>query len=141
LANEKNVLSPDALRSARWRAANKDKVKEYKKKYRSKPDYPHVVRCERLKRNYGITHEQYEKLLENQEGRCAICRTTEPGGNRHSSHFHVDHDHQTGEIRGLLCCECNRGLGILGDNLENLERVISYLTRTKEKVDAENPAI
>lgn len=61
-----------------------------------------------LRNKYSMTVENYNKLLAQQGGKCAICR-------KHQSEFkyplHVDHDHQTGRVRGLLCCGCNTGLG------------------------------
>ena len=63
----------------------------------------------RYRRKYGVTIEQYNQLLSDQSFRCAVCRTPEPGGV--NDRFHLDHDHITGNIRGLLCSKCNRGLG------------------------------
>lgn len=75
---------------------------------------------------YGITLEQYEEILTAQGGVCAIC-----GGTKLSrgNFFHVDHDHETGEIRGLLCDRCNHGLGKFGDSVEILQKAIEYLKR------------
>ena len=60
-----------------------------------------------LKKNYGITIEEYETLLDNQNGVCYICQNECPSGRR----LAVDHCHETDKIRGLLCCKCNTGLG------------------------------
>jgi hypothetical protein len=78
-----------------------------------------------LKKNYGITPEKYEEILIRQDGKCAICLK------RPDYNLHVDHDHQTNTIRGLLCNECNRAIGLLGDNTETLKRAIGYLMETK----------
>lgn len=76
-----------------------------------------------LKRKYDITVEEYSKLFEDQDGRCAICtRTSE-------LQLCVDHDHATGDIRGLLCRECNFGLGKFGDSIETLTAAIAYLVK------------
>lgn len=61
-----------------------------------------------LRRCYGITLEDYNDLYDQQEGRCAICKEEEK---REGWWLHVDHDHSTGEIRGLLCSVCNLALG------------------------------
>lgn len=86
----------------------------------------HESRTERV---YGLPAEEYDRLLEFQEGRCAICGNKPSGKTR----LAVDHDHQTGEVRGLLCAGergCNRALGILHDNLEVVSRARTYLTMT-----------
>jgi predicted nucleic acid-binding Zn ribbon protein len=74
---------------------------------------------------YGITAEEYDALLAAQEGRCAICGSPDwPGkGNRP----HIDHDHETGRIRGLLCNNCNTGLGQFKDDPQRLRAAIRYL--------------
>lgn len=78
-----------------------------------------------LKRKYGITIEEYNWILEKQENRCALCGTDVVGGN--CQHFCVDHNHETGEVRGLLCLSCNTGLGNLKDSPKLLQRAIQYL--------------
>ncbi len=79
-----------------------------------------------LKRRYGITPEQYDEILARQGGKCAICGNGNPQTNR-PSRFHVDHCHETGHIRGLLCIKCNHALGRFGDSVEGVERVLKYL--------------
>ena len=70
-----------------------------------------------------ITEAEYQALRAEQSGRCAICER--PEGKRR---LQVDHDHQSGEIRGLLCPSCNAALGALNDSAELLERALDYLT-------------
>lgn len=70
---------------------------------------------------YGITPAQYEELLAAQGGACAICRVVP------NKRLHVDHDHRTGAVRGLLCSECNLGLGKFRDSVEVLQSALSYL--------------
>lgn len=70
---------------------------------------------------YGLTVEQYQIMCLIQNNLCAIC-CEEPEEN-----LHVDHDHVTGEVRGLLCNNCNNGLGRFKDNIESLENAILYL--------------
>jgi hypothetical protein len=74
---------------------------------------------------YGMTDEQYAALMETQDGRCAICRTTEWTG--HHKRPHVDHDHATGRVRGILCHDCNLGLGKFKDDPDLLRAAIVYL--------------
>lgn len=78
-----------------------------------------------LRSKYGITLAEYDWLVEQQEGRCAICLVDAPG--RGSDIWHVDHDHDTGEVRGLLCNRCNPGLGFFQDDPDRLELAARYL--------------
>jgi len=83
---------------------------------------------------YGLTQAEFEALLEKQGGKCAICNTTNPVGEgnttaKRSFSFAVDHCHETGKVRGLLCNPCNRGIGFLKDSPELLETAAKYLRR------------
>jgi len=81
-----------------------------------------------LQRNYGMTLKQYEELRQKQEGLCAIC--TGEGfimASHHKMKLVVDHCHSRGHVRGLLCHNCNRALGLLKDSEETLQRALSYL--------------
>ena len=90
---------------------------------------PSIVKREQaLKRMYGITHQDYEVMLEEQNNQCAICETTEPGGRHTSNYFVVDHCHSTGKVRKLLCHHCNTALGLVGDNISTLQKMIEYLS-------------
>lgn len=82
-----------------------------------------------LKRLYGITPKQYEELFEKQKGLCAICESDHANNSRTNGKLFVDHDHTTGEIRGLLCSSCNHALGLMKDNVGLLSRAISYLSK------------
>ena len=94
-----------------------------------------------LKRRYGLSYEKYERLLQHQDYACAICctpmqeATLGPG-----TRLMVDHDHKTGEVRGLLCDPCNRGLGMFQEEDLNLLRAIEYLDDppAKEILDHED---
>ena len=76
------------------------------------------------KRNYGITPTQYHGMLIEQNGVCAICKQPET---RKNGWLHVDHNHRTMLVRGLLCGNCNTGIGKFGDNISKLESAIQYL--------------
>lgn len=82
-------------------------------------------RNDNLKRLYGITEEAYQVLLEAQHYVCKICGA--PYGSKKRANLCVDHDHQTGRIRGLLCESCNKMLGFSNDNPTLLLRAIQYL--------------
>jgi hypothetical protein len=86
-----------------------------------------------LQRCYGITLRQYEKLRQNQENLCAIClREGFVMASHHKMKLVVDHCHTSGRVRGLLCHNCNRALGLLRDSDEVLRRAINYLRQTIE---------
>ena len=94
----------------RWRAANRDKYLASIKK-RNRKRSRETRRAWQLKERYNLTPEQYANIFASQGGRCAMndCRTPDPGG-RHNQ-WHVDHDHETGIVRGILCAACNIKLG------------------------------
>lgn len=77
-----------------------------------------------LKRTYGITLVEYNTMFKEQKGCCKICGTHQ-SNLKHS--LHVDHCHTTGEVRGLLCSNCNAGLGMFKDNVTFLKNAIEYL--------------
>jgi hypothetical protein len=78
-----------------------------------------------LKKRFKLSKEDYNDLLEDQVGVCAICFKADISGRRLS----VDHCHGTDEIRGLLCSKCNTGLGLFDDNIDNLVSAINYLKK------------
>jgi len=99
--------------------------------HKHKHKHPHVYeedKDRKLKKTYGIGYAEYLTMLEVQNGCCAICGTNDTG-NRKA--FHVDHCHATGKIRGLLCGNCNSGIGNLRDNVRLLRRAIDYLESTQ----------
>lgn len=90
-------------------------------KRRSHPDY---YPDQKLKSRYGIPPGTYRKMLELQNGNCLICDISESA---HGKRLFVDHCHTTGTVRGLLCNECNKGLGCFKDNPEYFLKAIEYL--------------
>jgi len=80
-----------------------------------------------LKNRYGITAEQYDKMIDDQEGVCAICKVNTQGGRGPNSRLAVDHNHDTGAVRGLLCGMCNQGIGMFKENPETMITAIEYL--------------
>ena len=88
------------------------------------------VKSQYLKRNYGLTFEEFDALLTEQGNACAVCGTTKLTG-RHRR-FSVDPYKSTGKIRGLLCYRCNTALGLVGDNIHTLKSMIEYLEKDHE---------
>lgn len=98
-------------------------------------DKPNYKRRHQLRKLYNLTPEQYAELFDAQGRCCAICKVDEPGGkhknspNRSDWNWAVDHDHETGVIRGILCERCNRALGMFGDDIEIIVSAARYLAR------------
>lgn len=78
-----------------------------------------------LTRNYGLKPGEYDRMRADQHDRCAICGTPDAGGRR----WHVDHDHITGKVRGLLCSACNLTLGKMQDDPARLRAAADYIER------------
>lgn len=106
------------------RAYNKTPI--MRKYYKSEKSRSIRKKCH-YKRSFGISVDYLSKLLKAQGYGCAICGTDTPGGRWQS--FNLDHDHQTREVRGLLCLKCNRLLGLIEDDPRILKKAISYLER------------
>lgn len=79
-----------------------------------------------IEKKYNLPKCDYLNLLHKQEHKCAICTSTD-FKNKSINRFHVDHNHSTGKVRGLLCDNCNRALGFFKDNENNLKRALEYL--------------
>ena len=88
---------------------------------------PDKQRDSHLRRSYGITLAQFNRMVLAQGSTCACCGTDKPGG-KHNQ-WCVDHDHVTGTVRELLCKDCNIVLGIIEDSPEHLMRLIQYLAK------------
>lgn len=97
--------------------------KTYQNKYsKSRPE---KIREQHYRREFGITTEDYNRMLKEQNNQCMICKRSD--NHKRNRHFHVDHCHSTGKVRGLLCQKCNMGLGMFDDNLELIKTAVSYL--------------
>lgn len=83
-----------------------------------------------LKRYWGMTADQFEVLMNEHNRQCGICGKQERSSPKKP--LVIDHDHSTGEIRGLLCDNCNRGIGLLQDNISILHTAIAYLNKPKK---------
>lgn len=106
-----------------YRAKHISKVHEY---YQENQD---VRKAQRMKK-YGITPEERNRIFNIQNGVCPICGND--GSNSKYEELYVDHDHQTGKVRGLLCGRCNFALGQFDDDVERMKRAIMYLEGTLE---------
>ena len=85
--------------------------------------------ADNLKRRYNMTVEDYNILFASQNNCCAICGTDSPEMKMYRGNgWVVDHDHDTGQVRGILCCRCNLLLGRAKDSISILENAINYLS-------------
>lgn len=132
-AESKRLAKREWLRN--YHAANRDQINaerradypriKAKRLSQAKERYdPGVQRAKDLDRRYGITVEDYNRMCDEQEGLCAACQ--------HERTLVVDHDHETGVVRGLLCQPCNLALGACEDDLDRLEGLITYLALSQE---------
>lgn len=117
-------------------AANPEKHKENVRRYRARLDVDDPEwrerrwrknRDRRLRDKYDITLEEWEVIFTEQNKRCAICGSTDPK----SPGWPTDHDHVTGQVRGILCSECNGALGLFHDDVEILQAAIEYLSASR----------
>ena len=107
-----------------WRKNNPEKCKQREKVRWADKDYvkqQSQYKWSKLLNSYGLTQESYDALV--LKG-CQLC------GNTAAKVYHLDHCHESGKFRGLLCSTCNNGLGMLGDTIESLEKAIEYLKQT-----------
>lgn len=123
---------------ARWCSANiehqRDKARAQARKFRAaNPAYMRdYMRATRLKKR-GLTVEQFNQMIAQQDGLCRICQiplevsaTNKPGASR-ARQACVDHDHATGRLRAILCTRCNRGVGMFDDDPELMAKAMAYL--------------
>ena len=124
-AKNHRLKHPEAVKARleRWRKVNGEHENTYRKAYYEK--HKRRYKSYRLKNHFGITLEQKEAMINAQQGKCAICGN----GFRFERDCHVDHNHSTNKIRGILCQNCNRGLGMFKDNKFILSNAVSYLER------------
>jgi Recombination endonuclease VII len=115
-----------------WRKRNKTRNRA--KQLQWKKEHPDQLkkneRRHHLKQRYGLAHEDYEKLLRAQDGKCGICGRDKPtAGKGRTKHWYIDHDHKTKQVRGLLCYKCNTGLGQFNDDIWLLVNAIQWCTK------------
>jgi hypothetical protein len=119
---------PYIARAKKWQQENAGRLNAYRREYRRRPERKTADREGYLKRKYGITLADYERMFEAQGGVCAICGEARP----EERTLHVDHDHETGVIRGLLCFRCNQAIGSLQEDYEIFQAAADYLDRDEE---------
>ena len=115
----------------KYRAEHKEHLKECRKKYytENKEKIDTDKRKSALKNNFGITIEQFNEMSKNQDNRCGICNNLFTA--RKPFNPNVDHNHATNKIRGLLCGQCNRSIGLLRDDPVIIKNAIKWITERK----------
>lgn len=140
-----------ALKKKEWRERNIERVRNQQKEYRQNRDYDFtgyvrewkknnpervsaMYRRRNLKVKYGLTVKEFDTLIEKQNKVCAVCEQPEKlVRNGNVQPLSVDHNHSTGEIRGLLCNDCNRNLIAQRDDPAIFLKAAAYLSREKVK--------
>jgi hypothetical protein len=124
------VCKPNKVKTAQaWRDANIERHREMNRAWRDANR--DRIRSTHLAKKYGLTVEQYEAMIAGQGGVCAVCRQP-PRPEHRGGMLHVDHDHETGVVRGALCASCNLLLGLAGDAVEVLRGAIEYLLQHQD---------
>lgn len=113
------------LKKKKWREENRERIRAVKKAYRQSEQGQRKRREYTITR-YGITVEEYDKYVEQQQGKCAICGRV-PDAKTKFNTLCIDHDHKTNKFRGLLCHHCNTGIGSFLEDVEALKKAIVYL--------------
>lgn len=123
------VICVDCYRERSWDVSRaiKNNIKERSSKYYK--ELSKEVLKERRVKNYGITSEDYDKMLLEQNNSCAICKVHLMDLKKTPN---IDHCHSTGKVRGLLCNNCNFGLGFFKDNVDNMLEAILYLKKSQK---------
>lgn len=125
---EKYAADPDLQTRARervrrWQEDNRERYLSKQAQYKHEGKLKIAARRSHLKRTFGMTQEEYEARLREQGGGCAVCkRPPKPGKS-----LHVDHDHETGYVRGLLCFSCNAALGHFQDDIDRIDAALTYV--------------
>lgn len=130
-------FSRRGLNSDRLRSSCKDCVRVYERdrmRRRYHNGYRDVMlqsnRRVKLLKQYGLTEADFDAMMVAQEGRCAICGSTETKA-KNKKRLTIDHCHKTGVVRGLVCHNCNVGLGTFGDDISVLRAAVAYLAKTQ----------
>jgi len=134
----KKYFTEEELKAARnehtkaYRKRNPEVISEIRKRTDAKRKQSR--REKELLNKYGLSFEDYTRLVIEQEGVCAICKCPEKqlGKGGAIRPLNVDHCHTTGKVRGLLCAGCNLALGNLNDNIDSLLSAVSYLRKYHE---------
>ena len=132
---ERHRLNPGPARerTRKWREANLDQAFANQQAFVASGGKRRADRRSYLKRRYGMTIEQYDAMLESQGGGCFICGRLP----REDISLHVDHDHSTEKVRGILCFCCNNALADFQEDPQLLTKAVAYLAKHDPEVQEE----
>ena len=132
MATPYNKMTPEQKKKAnannkRWKDSHSEKARQYKRTHylNNRAKYLDIERERSYKKLYGITIEDYNRMLKNQDGKCGICGSDSSFKGEVNQNFSVDHCHETGRVRGLLCVACNH---LLGRYEKHKDAIIKYLS-------------
>jgi hypothetical protein len=122
---ERHARNPEPYRerARQWADDNPERRAAYQAEYRQRPEVKRRARDAYFLRTYGLSADEVDEMLDAQNGGCAICGARP----ERLASMHIDHDHEHGHLRGLLCVSCNQGLGQFRDDAALLLRAIVYL--------------
>jgi hypothetical protein len=138
LSNMEKIAIKDKIRKHEAYKKNPEKFKLKNNTWAE--NNPDKTKNRRLRRLYGITIEEYTQMFKKQKGVCAICSKEETSKHQNGKVkvLSVDHNHITGEIRQLLCNNCNVAIGLIGDNLPLVKKITNYLIKWQSNQQKEN---
>jgi hypothetical protein len=124
-AHERYLIKAEEIKAKvkKWQLDNPERHAENQARWRDSGGKARSNRKSHLKRTFGLTLEEYDEMLAAQRGGCAICGDTPEAGKT----LHIDHDHETGLVRGLLCQRCNHGLGLFREDDTLLQEAAAYV--------------
>ena len=113
------------MKSLTYYQRNKKRILAYQKEYQKKrwEEDPRHMRAIKIKCVYGLSKQDYDTLIASHGGKCAICKK--------DAKLHIDHDHKTNKVRGLLCAKCNKAIGLLDDDPIITAMAVKYLQENK----------
>ena len=105
-------------------AGHSDRLREYANNYRKEHPWSQS-------KHYGLTKSNYDEMFKKQGSSCAVCKSKESGSKKG---WHIDHDHETEQVRSILCQHCNVAIAMLRENVQVTEAVLEYLRKWKKDV-------
>lgn len=124
--SRKNLDNPKLMAKYRTKE-KKSRIYSETKRIQREENFDSTFNGDIFLSKYGISHKEYDLMFKSQGGACKICR------NEFDYRLHVDHCHNTGKVRGLLCRGCNTGLGHFKDDVQLLREAINYLMRIENE--------